>query len=248
MEKASLPFGDLIDTAPLLEVADRLVSRCCDAARSADKGWYRADNLHDWAVERYGAHDDLVRMAMNALFARDCAWGVADLDHPGLDRYAWELAAEIEGDGRGRKSEGYREYNWLFPVGSFESCGARHEVLLEWPYPWIREVPYVLVRLVHFPTLPCVGVGLFEPVYIPHHHRHWQFDDRHRDDFAAFMESPAEGREGWTNWDVAAAQWIDARPEGTEEGPREHVLGEVPDYRSLHWPERSQAEGDGEPC
>ena len=62
------------------------------------------------------------------------------------------------------------------------------------------------------------------------------------------MEGPAEGREGWTHWDVAAAQWISARPEGMEEGPREHRLGEVPDYRTLHWPEKPQVKEGDEPC
>ena len=78
-------YGDLIDPTPLIGAVDRLVSRCRDAAHSSDIRRHDCDALHDWAIERYEVHDDLVRKTMNALFARDCVWGVADLDHPGLD-------------------------------------------------------------------------------------------------------------------------------------------------------------------
>ena len=149
---------------------------------------------------------------------------------------------EIGDDERAPTRDRYRDGNWLYPLGSFESCGATHEVLLRW------SKPLLLVRMVHFPPVPGVCVDLFEPVYVPNWRRLWQFDDRHRDDFASFMERPVEGREGQTHWDVAVEAWLHAHPEDGEEGSaREHRMGEVPDYQQLHWPDEPQ-EGDGLEC
>lgn len=249
MQLGLLPMAqDLIDTASILGVVEGLVSRCRDAAGSADILWFKIERVHEWVVKRYKAHDELVNEAMNALFARDCIWGVADLDHPLLDRYAWELAAEIGDDELPQDKDRYRERGWLLSMGTFESCGSLHEVLVGWPIFWHHDTPHLLVRMVHDPPLPAVSVGLFEPVYVPSRHRHWQLDDRHRDDFAAFMESTVEGEAAGSRWDLAVREWLSSCPDGADLAPYEARIDDPPDYRQLHWPEEPNAMEDGQTC
>lgn len=235
MNRDRVYLEDIVDVEPIVNVSDELVDRCRIAFEATDHDLFQRDSIHDWVVTRALADDRLVSDAMRALFARDCAWGVADLDHSPKERYLWELTAEIAREPRDSR------WMWSKTLGSFESCGQTFEVSIHRPAGRSSKIPHMHVRMVHQPVVPDVCVAIFEPVYVPNGLRRWGFDDRHREDFANYMWRLDSFADPWPIWHDIEGHWLDiCQEEGIEPPDYPHMGDEhtfpVPDYHMLHWP------------
>lgn len=224
-------LADLIDPTPAVELADGLVSDCRERAARAGVDVTDADALHTWAIERANGREPVVERAMAALFKRDAAWGAANLEQDPFGRYTWEVAAEVAGEPRDMGSL------WTYGLGVFKSCGTTFEVVIHRPGGHCCDVPHLHVRMQRHPGVPDVCVGLYEAVYVPFGHRHWELDRRHREDLADFLEELRYPGEGWPRWYDAENTWERACEMDGRERPPHIGFEAMPDYRLLHWPD-----------
>lgn len=199
------------ESKAILKILDRYCQRCRELARAEGIDVQDPDALHQWVRAQLDTEDrrspnDVVTRAIDALVVRDANWHAIDYEHVPLERYAWDLVAEIVQSSPDEVISGIpKPVEWYAVVGQFDVNRSTYEVRI----PGVGEdaVPHMQVAWLQQPALPSIRIALFRPNYLPNGLHHWELDALHREALVAFLREPSNGPLSPTCWELATELW-----------------------------------------